>query len=96
MANRLKYWETITKAEHYIRKHVQCRTDNVHQRVYIDTYRKRKHNGNTIMNSTHITYKKKYNMCYWIKFFFALRIKKFTFSTPAGEMRKQDAAGTQK
>ena len=59
----------------------------------IDKYRKRKHNEKIIMNSTHITYELIYNMCYLIIFFFALRLKKYFLFTPAGEIRKQYAAG---
>ena len=63
---------------------------------YIDRYRKRKHNEKIIMNSTHITYEVMYNMCYLIIFFFYFDKKNIFFFTPAGEIRKQYAAGTYK
>ena len=73
MANRLKFRETITKAKNYIRKHY------VHQRVYIETYEKRKHNENIIMNSTHNTHTKMYDMCYLIMPFFRFANQKIFF-----------------
>ena len=78
MANRLKFRETITKAEHYIRKLY----DNLHQTVFIDTYRKRKHNEKIIMNSTHIKYKEIYNMCYLTMFYFRFENQKKFFFLP--------------
>ena len=87
MAKRLKFRESISEAEHKFCKH--CTT--MYIRGYIDKYRKRKHNDKIIMNSTHITYEVMNSMCYLIIFFFAGEIR-----TPAGEIRKQYAAGTYK
>ena len=53
--------------------------DNVHQRVYIDTYEKRKHNEKIIMNSTHNTHTKMYDMCYLIMPFFRFANQKNFF-----------------
>ena len=92
MAKRLKFRESISEAEHNICKH--CTTLYIGE--YIDKYRKRIHNEKIIMNSTHITYKVKYNMSYLIIFFSHSDKKNIFFFTPAGKIRKHYAAGTYK
>ena len=79
MANRLKFRETITKAEQYIRKH--CTT--IYIRRCTLTHTEKENTMKRSLWTVHTLHTKKCTICViWKCFIFALRIKKNFFFYP--------------